>query len=94
MWYSNFIIVFLHLILQHKFFLGKHCLNSVFANDNFPNQAGVTLHQNYSSNIYIEGLKVYLDLHKTPGPEEYDAIRPLYYPKTVRPICFKISKII
>ena len=39
---------------------------------------------NYSSNIFVEGLKVYLDLHKTPGPKEYDAIRPLYYPKTVR----------
>ena len=66
------------------FFLGKHCLNSVFANENFPNQTEITHHQNYSSNIFVEGLKVYLDLHKTPGPKEYDAIRPLYYPKTVR----------
>ena len=66
------------------FFLGKHCLNSVFANENFPNQTEITHHQNYASNISVEGLKVYLDLHKTPGPKEYDAIRPLYYPKTVR----------
>lgn len=51
-----------------------------------------TVFDNYSTNVLIDGKEITLGLWDTAGVEEYDRLRPLYYPQTdVFVICYSVE---
>jgi Ras homolog gene family, member A len=48
--------------------------------------------ENYTVDVEVDGRIVELDVHKTAGQEDYDHLRPLFYPDShVILICFAID---
>ncbi|XP_036607998.1 transforming protein RhoA-like isoform X1 [Trichosurus vulpecula] len=61
---------------------GKTCLLIVFSQDQFSEVFVPVLFGNYAADIEVDGKQVELALWDTAGQEDYDRLRPQYYPDT------------
>ena len=62
--------------------VGKTCLLISYSSGAFPHENTLTLTDNFSMNIVVDGNSYSLDLFDTAGQESYDRLRPLSYPQT------------
>ncbi|XP_007942897.1 rho-related GTP-binding protein RhoD [Orycteropus afer afer] len=71
---------------------GKTSLLRVFTEGNFPENYTPTVFERYSVNLQIKGKPVNLQIWDTAGQEDYDRLRPLFYPDaSVLLLCFDVT---
>ena len=71
---------------------GKTSLLVVFSRDEFPEHYMPTVFENYVADVQIDDKLVELHLWDTAGQEDYDALRPVFYPDSdVILLCFSID---
>ncbi|KAM9220415.1 rho-related GTP-binding protein RhoD [Dugong dugon] len=71
---------------------GKTSLLMVFAEGDFPENYTPTVFERYNVNLQIKGKPVHLQIWDTAGQEDYDRLRPLFYPDaSVLLLCFDVT---
>ncbi|XP_048522326.1 rho-related GTP-binding protein RhoA-A-like [Dendroctonus ponderosae] len=72
--------------------IGKTCLLTVFATNEFPEKHLPTIFDTYVKDIFVDEKPFSLVLSDTAGEEDYDRLRPLSYSKTdLVLICYSID---
>ncbi|XP_006860925.1 PREDICTED: rho-related GTP-binding protein RhoD [Chrysochloris asiatica] len=71
---------------------GKTSLLMVFAEGAFPENYTPTVFERYAINLQIKGKPVRLQIWDTAGQDDYDRLRPLFYPEaSVLLLCFDVT---
>ncbi|XP_051001790.1 rho-related GTP-binding protein RhoD isoform X2 [Acomys russatus] len=71
---------------------GKTSLMMVFADGSFPESYNPTVFERYHVNLQIKGKPVQLQIWDTAGQDDYDRLRPLFYPDVnVLLLCFDVT---
>ena len=78
-------------VLVGDFTVGKTCLLESYTSGAYKEPYNNKCYENYSANLIVDERQVNLGLWDTRGHEDYDRLRPLYYPKTqVFLVCFSV----
>ncbi|XP_062950386.1 rho-related GTP-binding protein RhoD isoform X1 [Cynocephalus volans] len=71
---------------------GKTSLLMVFADGAFPEGYTPTVFERYTVNLQMKGRPVHLQIWDTAGQDDYDRLRPLFYPDaSVLLLCFDVT---
>ncbi|XP_069924000.1 rho-related GTP-binding protein RhoD isoform X4 [Oryctolagus cuniculus] len=71
---------------------GKTSLLLVFAAGAFPESYSPTVFERYTVNLQVKGKPVHLQIWDTAGQDDYDRLRPLFYPDaSVLLLCFDVT---
>nr|XP_005577162.2 rho-related GTP-binding protein RhoD isoform X1 [Macaca fascicularis] len=71
---------------------GKTSLLMVFADGAFPESYTPTVFERYMVNLQVKGRPVHLHIWDTAGQDDYDRLRPLFYPDaSVLLLCFDVT---
>ncbi|XP_053417092.1 rho-related GTP-binding protein RhoD isoform X3 [Nycticebus coucang] len=71
---------------------GKTSLLMVFADGAFPESYTPTVFERYCVNLEVKGKPVNLQVWDTAGQDDYDRLRPLFYPDaSVLLLCFDVT---
>ncbi|XP_076971697.1 rho-related GTP-binding protein RhoD isoform X1 [Tamandua tetradactyla] len=71
---------------------GKTSLLMVFAHGAFPESYTPTVFERYLANLQVKGKPVRLQIWDTAGQEDYDRMRPLFYPNAdILLLCFDVT---
>ena len=72
--------------------VGKTCLITTHLTDKFPSGYVPTVFDNSHQPVTVDGCSVGIGIWDTAGQEDYDALRPIFYPQTdVFLICFSLD---
>ncbi|XP_063083660.1 rho-related GTP-binding protein RhoD [Cavia porcellus] len=71
---------------------GKTSLLMVFTNGDFPESYTPTVFERHAVNLHVKGKPVHLQIWDTAGQDDYDRLRPLFYPDaSVLLLCFDVT---
>ncbi|NP_001316918.1 rho-related GTP-binding protein RhoD isoform 2 [Mus musculus] len=71
---------------------GKTSLMMVFAKGAFPESYSPTVFERYNATLQMKGKPVHLQIWDTAGQDDYDRLRPLFYPDAnVLLLCFDVT---
>uniref|UniRef100_A0A8C2LTZ2 Ras homolog family member D n=1 Tax=Cricetulus griseus TaxID=10029 RepID=A0A8C2LTZ2_CRIGR len=71
---------------------GKTSLMMVFADGAFPESYSPTVFERYNVTLQMKGKPVHLQIWDTAGQDDYDRLRPLFYPDAnVLLLCFDVT---
>ncbi|KAM6160014.1 rho-related GTP-binding protein RhoD [Erethizon dorsatum] len=71
---------------------GKTSLLMVFTDGDFPESYTPTVFERHTVNLHMKGKPVHLQIWDTAGQDDYDRLRPLFYPDaSVLLLCFDVT---